>query len=48
MKQYEEARGAFLAGAICQALALGALLFLATFELFCLAEDSQLFRYQGF
>ena len=44
----ENKKYAWLTGAITQAVVVGFLLFVATFELFSLAADAQLFRYQGF
>lgn len=38
----------FYAGALIQMLAMGFLLFIATVEIFSMASDTQIFRYQGF
>jgi hypothetical protein len=37
-----------IGGAVAQAVVIGILLFVSTFELFTLASDAELFRYQGF
>jgi hypothetical protein len=38
----------FFAGALLQMVAMGFLLFVATVEIFSMASDTQIFRYQGF